>query len=109
MPVMNGYEAARTIRQMDRAGSSLKAESLHVICTELAVVPEAEEDGADSLDRGCLRQKVVVSVQDDGSAVLHILDHLGLLTEDPFSCLEEFQVRDADVGDHAEIGLCHAA
>ena len=92
-----------SVRQIDGTGGSLKSKSLHIAGTELAVIAESEEDGAYALDRRRLSQQIVVSVQDDGSAVLHVLDHLGLLAEDPFSGLEEFQMCHTDIGDYTDI------
>ena len=92
---------------MDDAGGALQAPGLYVCGVHTTVRRCAVKEGSYALYRAYGGQEGVVAIEDDGTARLHILEHLGLLLHDALPGLEEFQVGHADVCEHAHIGLGH--
>lgn len=76
---------------------------LDIVSTKCTVVSHSEEDRSHTFDRTHFGQQVIVTIQDNGTTVLHILDHLRFFLKDSLSCLEELQMCDTDIGDHTDV------
>ena len=92
---------------MDYAGRSPKPHRHNAGCRNRTSGRSSVKDRLNSFYRSQLGKERIIAVDNDGTSVFHILEHLCFLMQDSFLCFEKFQMSHSNIGDYTDIRTCH--